>query len=310
MIHLGKGSSYGKIIVIGEHAVVHNKPAIALPFKGLETIVNIYKTNDEISIKSQHYNGYINNDSNKIKGIKTLVASLLKHFNNDFYGFHLEIISNNIAGRGLGSSAAVSVAIVKAFFNAFNSKYEDDDLIKFATLAEQIHHTNPSGLDVATLVYNEPIWYVKNKAFKRIDLNFKGSLLIIDSGLESQTKIAVEHVGKLYQEKYETTKTTFDEIERLTYKALEALLNNDFTSLEKTFIKGQKCLESLEISNDQITGIIKIANAIGIKGIKITGGGMGGCLIALANDHNEALKVKEKLLEKGIPNVWIHSMGE
>lgn len=310
MIHLGQASSYGKIIIIGEHAVVHNKPAIAFPFKGLITTADVYKTNDDITIESQHYNGYMKNGSYEIDGIKALLESLLKHFNKDFYGYHLKITSNNIAGRGLGSSAAVAVAIVKAVYNAFNTPYEDSDVIKFATLSEQVFHTNPSGLDVATLVYNEPIWYVRNEGFKKIDFNFKGTIIIIDSGINSQTKLAVEHVGKLYETDFNKIKKIFDEIENLTYQALNALTNNDFTLLENVFTNAQTSLEALEISNEAISEIIKVANELGIKGIKITGGGMGGCLIGVINNADEALLIKEQLHEKGITNVWLHSIGE
>ena len=90
---VGRGLACGKIILIGEHAVVYNKPAIAFPFNGLETRVEIFETNDEITIDSIHCNDYLNECSNTLYGIKELVKYLFKTFNMNPFGVHIKITS-------------------------------------------------------------------------------------------------------------------------------------------------------------------------------------------------------------------------
>lgn len=305
---LGIGTSGAKIILIGEHAVVHYKPAIAIPFNGLETKVEVFKSSDEITIDCMYHKGYLKDGDNIINGIKMLVERVLSTLKINNYGIHLKITSNIISQRGLGSSAAVSVAVVKALYDAFNKELKENILIDHAMYAEKIHHTNPSGLDVYTLVYQRPIWYVKNEGFKPLKLNLSATILIIDSGMMSQTRIAVEHVGKLYLENKENTQIIFDEIEKLTNKALIEIENNLINDLEETLYNGQKALKALEISNDTTDHIINKVNNKGIKGAKITGGGMGGCIIAVTKDHRLALKVQSELLNEGIPNVWLYQL--
>jgi len=307
---LGSAESFGKIILTGEHAVVYNRPAIAFPFKGLKTKVTIYETNDEITIESKHFNGYLDMSENHILGLKKIMLTLLDKFEKPRFGLHIKIESNNISGRGLGSSAAVSVALTKALYSAFKIKENDEEIYNYAMLAEEIHHTNPSGLDVATLVYNKPIWFVKGKAFSTVELNFKATILIIDIGMESQTKLAVEHVRSLYKRDENKINSIFDNIKEISFNARKALLNNDFISLEEALFNNQDNLVKLEVSNDRINEIIDFLRQKGIKGAKITGGGMGGCLIALVKDQKNALDVKKTLVDKGINNVWYYTIGE
>ena len=302
---LGVGSSNAKIILIGEHAVVYNKPAIALPFKGLETKVEIYQSNDEITISSNHYNGYLKNSSEKINSLYELIYKLLDDFKVDTFGLHFKITSNILADKGLGSSAAVAIALIKAFFAAFKLNLIDDILIEYAMFAERLHHTYPSGLDVYTLVYNKPIWYQKDKGFKAIDLKFDGAILVIDSKTMSKTKDTVNHVRNLYNKAQAKISLIFDQIEKLTYQAFEEIENNLLDELEETLSQAQKQLALLDLSNASIDAIIKKVNALGIKGAKITGAGQGGCIIAVTKDKELANKVKSSLVNEGY-NVWVY----
>ena len=302
---LGVGSSNAKIILIGEHAVVYNKPAIALPFKGLETKVEIYQSNDEITISSNHYNGYLKNSSEKINSLYELIYKLLDDFKIDTFGLHFKITSNILADKGLGSSAAVAIALIKAFFVAFKLNLTDDILIEYAMFAERLHHSYPSGLDVYTLVYNKPIWYQKDKGFKAIDLNFDGAILVIDSKTISKTKDTVNHVRNLYNKAQTKISLIFDQIEKLTYQAFEEIENNLLDDLEETLSQAQKQLALLDLSNASIDAIIKKVNALGIKGAKITGAGQGGCIIAVTKDKELANKVKSSLVNEGY-NVWVY----
>lgn len=302
---LGSGSSGAKIILTGEHAVVFGAKAIALPFNGVKTNIEVYESNDEITVESKFHTGYLKDGSHIILGFEKLVYHLLDLFKVKRYGLHFKVISNIESQRGMGSSAALSVALVKAMFNSFKKELSDNDLIKYSMFAEKIHHTNPSGLDVYTLVYQRPIAFVRNEGFKKIDINLDAKLIIIDTGVMSQTKLAVEAVGKLNVNNPTLTKKVFNNINEISRSAVSALENNDLLLLNNLMTKNQEELERLEVSNDTINKTILKAKSLGLTGLKLTGGGMGGCVISLSNDLDVIKNIKNEF-----KNVWTYNLGE
>ena len=309
MEKLGSGTSGAKIILVGEHAVVYGVPAIAVPFNGCLTTVEVFKTNEDLTIESRFHNGYLKDGSNTIFGMQQLVYYILDLLEMPKHGLHFKVTSTVEPQRGLGSSAALSVATTRALFNAFNKELSDDELIEHSMYAEKIHHTNPSGLDVLTIVKQKPVWFVRNEGFKVVDINFDGYLLIIDTKMMSQTKLAVEAVLSLKQKNPTLINKAFEEIKEVVVNSKKYLENNNIKELANAMKKNQAALETIGVSNATLEKTIADAYEFGILGAKLTGGGMGGCVIGITEDLVTAENIIKEFKLLNI-DVWLYRLGD
>ena len=107
-------TSNAKIILMGEHSVVYNQPAIALPIRNVKTTVKIQSIPGDIQIRSRYFNGFLNDIHSNLLGIKQLINQTLTTLGKPHYGLLLDIDSQIPAERGMGSSASTAVAIVRA----------------------------------------------------------------------------------------------------------------------------------------------------------------------------------------------------
>ena len=309
MEKLGSGTSGAKIILVGEHAVVYGVPAIAVPFNGCLTTVEVFKTNEDLTIESRFHNGYLKDGSNTIFGMQQLIYHILDLLEMPKHGLHFKVTSTVEPQRGLGSSAALSVATTRALFNAFNKELSDDELIEHSMYAEKIHHTNPSGLDVLTIVKQKPVWFVRNEGFKVVDINFDGYLLIIDTKMMSQTKLAVEAVLSLKQKNPTLINKAFEEIKEVVVNSKKYLENNNIKELANAMKKNQAALETIGVSNATLEKTIADAYEFGILGAKLTGGGMGGCVIGITEDLVIAENIIKEFKLLNI-DVWLYRLGD
>ncbi|WP_243673905.1 mevalonate kinase family protein [Lentilactobacillus kisonensis] len=165
------GTSYAKIIFFGEHSVVYGKPAIAIPVYSVNVTVAIKLISVGQTIHCRYFDGPISEMADNLKGIGVLIRQLLKSFNSPDLPFELTIQSKVPSERGMGSSAATAVALVRGFFNLFEKPLTRSRLLALADVEEQITHGNPSGLDAATASSEAPIWFVKNQINEQIEFH-------------------------------------------------------------------------------------------------------------------------------------------
>lgn len=293
----GIGKSHSKIILIGEHSVVYGYPAIAIPLRkiGIECIVEDAKN-------SFFYN--------KINTLSVAIFTALKHLKKENAKIKYKITSQIPQKRGMGSSAAVSIAAIRAIFDYFGKDLKDELLEKLVNTAEIVAHQTPSGLDAKTCLSDKAIKFIKNKEFSYIDLNLDAYLVIADTGIYGKTSEAIQSVKNLGSKADIPLKKLGD----LTDEMAKILTENSKSKSEmidkagKIMTKANTELGKLNITIEKTDLFVKTAIENGASGAKISGGGLGGCVIALAKNLEIVEKIKDGFTKCGAENIWVEKI--
>lgn len=298
----GIGKSHSKIILIGEHSVVYGYPAIAIPLKKIEIECTIEEA------KSNFF--YDETDT-----LSVAIFTALKYLKKENAKIKYKITSQIPQKRGMGSSAAVSIAAIRAIFNYFGENLEDELLEKLVNTAEIVAHKTPSGLDAKTCLSDKAIRFVKNKGFSYIDLNLDAYLVIADTGIYGNTGEAIQNVKNLGDK----AELSLKKLGRLTDEMTRILTGNSENKEEK--IRREKIskigeimtaanteLGKLNITIEKTELFVKTAIENGAAGAKISGGGLGGCVIALAENLEIMEKVKDGFTKCGAENIWVEKI--
>ena len=296
----GIGKSHSKIILIGEHSVVYGYPAIAIPLKKIEIECTIEEA------KSNFF--YDETDT-----LSVAIFTALKYLKKENVKIKYKITSQIPQKRGMGSSAAVSIAAIRAIFNYFRENLEDELLEKLVNTAEIVAHKTPSGLDAKTCLSDKAIRFVKNKGFSYIDLNLDAYLVIADTGIYGNTGEAIQNVKNLGSK----AELSLKKLGRLTDEMTRILTGNIENKKEKIkkiskigeiMTAANTELGKLNITIEKTELFVKTAIENGAAGAKISGGGLGGCVIALAENLEIMEKVKDGFTKCEAENIWVEKI--
>lgn len=303
------GYAHSKLILIGEHAVVYGNHAIAIPFP-LKVSSRIDESGGPITIESSIYTGCADNLPVKMKGIGECIKETLNYLNKPIKNLRIQIDSQIPIGRGLGSSAAIAVAVVRGLFAFYGQKLPKKELFSLVHIAEAYAHGKPSGIDMEAVSSKSPIWFQKGK--DTVSLKPKGPLYIVvaDTGHVGDTYTAVENVRKMYLSQGLMVKKSLMEIEKIANEAKEAFLKGDIYQLGELLNRNQKELMYLGVSNDELNRLIKTAINAGALGAKLTGGGLGGCIMAIAENIEKAKFIAEELVKKDALKSWYFNIED
>lgn len=298
------GKSNAKIILLGDHSVVYGQPAIALPLTSVNTTVTMTAVPTGQTIASRYFDGPIAQLNHHLAGVVKLIATLLARFEGENVPFHMAITSDLPAERGMGSSAAVDVAITRAMYRFFDRPLTREVLLDTVAIGEKITHGNPSGIDAATSSSAVPIWLIPHESTQQIPFHLSGYLVIADSGVKGQTGQAVAAVARRKTVFPQETDQQIARLGELSYAARECLATDQQQRLGQIMDQAQEQLVGLGVSSPELDRLISVARANGALGAKLTGGGMGGCLIALCDTATNAENVKQALLAAGATATW------
>ena len=287
----GRGVSHSKIILMGEHSVVYGYPAIAIPLKNIQIECIVERSRVP----------FFHNEKDTLS---TAVHTALKYLNRKNENIKYKVISDIPPKRGMGSSAAVSIAAIRGVFYYFNRKVDNTTLEKLVNEAEIIAHNTPSGLDAKTCLSDSAIKFIKNKGFKNIDMNLGAYLLIADTGIHGHTRDAIMNIKNMGNKAL----PMLEKLGKLTEETEKFIEKKDVVNIGKNMIFAHEELKMLGVSIEKSDILVKTAIAEGAYGAKMSGGGLGGCIIALMESREKTEMTAKKLMEKGAVNIWIEAL--
>lgn len=300
---IGIGHAHGKIILIGEHSVVYSQPAIALPFKGVQVSVKVTPS-EHMTIDCIYHQGLLEEAPSQLDNIKAVTLEVFKRLNKQ-QNFNIHIESTIPQERGMGSSAAVANATIAAIYDYYDEVLDKQTQFELAQVAEAISHGDPSGLDALITVSDKPLYFVKGQEIAELDIETKGYLIIGDTGEKGQTKLAVQALGQRKLENPQLVDELIYGLGRLAHSVKELLKGNDLYTIGSIMNKSQQYLSQMGISNSSLNNLITISNQSGSLGSKLTGGGWGGCMLALSDDLILAQQIEEALLKNNARQTWV-----
>jgi mevalonate kinase len=280
------GHAYGKVILLGEHAVVYGVPALAVGIDrgALAQARPIARGPSTLQIRGTRAVSTDETESDLARAFRDVLAAC------DYSApLHVDVSTDLPAGAGLGCSAALGVAIVRAV-EAFSGREGPiEQTIARAMAWERVFHGNPSGIDATVAATGGCRWFVRGGANEGLRLGASLSLAIGHTGLPSSTKGMVEGVARLRQRRPEVVAKAFEGIEALVRNARAALEVGDVRSLGKLFDLNQMLLSGLFVSSSEIEQLCDLARRAGALGAKLTGAGGGGCVAALCDGPADAV---------------------
>jgi len=281
----------GKIILLGEHAVVYGRPAIALPIP-LAVEAAIRKGGDGINVVIPRW-GVEQKVRVTNPGFTGIIAQMLEQLGLDKENMTIEVFPHIPRAMGLGGSSALAVAIIRAIDHAYKLGLNDGRINELAFECEKAAHGTPSGVDNTVATYGSPLYYQRRDEqplFSTVKLGQPLELVIGMTGKESLTADTVARVRASWQQYPERYETIFDQIGHLTMSASEAVKSGQLNELGELMNLCHGYLNALQLSTPELEEMIHVARQNGAVGAKLTGGGGGGSMIALCPDSSAPVK--------------------
>lgn len=287
---MGKGSAFGKTILIGDQFVLWEIPAIvsAISFETVAEVERIEGKGWILEDNRVEVPGY------KAKKKKQQIESLnriLEVVNIDVKETPIKITFGGtlLAGSGVGASAASCVSLARALNDEFNLGYTIDQINQVGWEGEHAYHGLPSGVDNTASTYGGLLFYqIKNgeKRFERISVPEPFEVVLGNSGVTSDTSTlrgaVMEQERKDPQLFATRLKTITDQASQMR-RGLEA---GDWAGVGATMTENHKILIDMGLSHQKLVYLCNMALEHGALGAKLTGGGRGGYMIALTPGKN------------------------
>jgi mevalonate kinase len=302
----------GKVILLGEHAVVYGRPAIAAPVwqtvataaikllpHGSGCTIVAHDLGETLRLHEQ--------GAEQPLALVTRLALAELGIEQD-PDWRIDLHSTIPIASGLGSGAALSTALVRAVFAQVGRAADPAIVSRLVYESERIYHGTPSGIDNTVIAFGTPIWFVRGQPPESFAPPLPFTLAIADSGIRSPTKETVGDVRRGWEQDPLRYEAIFNAIAAIVHGGRQAIASGDFDRLGHLMNENQALLVQLGVSSAPLELLIAAARAAGASGAKLSGGGRGGNVIALVKE-NRCAAVEAALLAAGALRVILTTIS-
>jgi len=286
-------SAPAKVILLGEHFVVHGAPALVMAIDRRVSVAANLRSDKQIYIKSEamELSGYFSTSGfqigegrsealKELEPIHMVIRRILNLSKRDT-GINVEIRSSVPIAVGLGSSASVSVATAAAVSRLLDVQVSKDEVFHIAYDAERLIHGSPSGVDPAISTYGGVLLYIKEKGITPLNIEVDVPLVIGNTGIARSTGEMVAKVHDLRRRYTSIVDPLIKSCGNLVEEAIKALGSGELGALGELMNINHAMLSAVGVSNESLDRLVYAARNAGALGAKLTGAGGGGCMIAL-----------------------------
>lgn len=297
-------SAPGKIILFGEHAVVYNRPAIAVPVEEVAAkaivIPDLHAATGRVRILAQDIG--LDSQLTDLPAEHPLAAAILSTASavgaSHIPACTVKVISTIPVAAGLGSGAAVTVAIVRALSAYLGHPLSDERVCQLAYEVEKFHHGTPSGIDNTVITYAKPVYFVKGEPIQQLHPISPFIIVIGDTGIQSPTSLTVGEVRNAWQQRRDEYEALFDSTWAIVDSARTAIEEGMIELLGPLMDANHSLLYKLGVSCPELDKLVQAARNAGALGAKLSGAGRGGNMIAMVT-ADSAARVAEALEQAG-----------
>lgn len=286
MIQKMAAYGYGKVILFGEHFVVHNLPGIA------GGITN--KTAGEAKA-SDKPGLYVIDDRPEVPGYKKSkheeflqsvenIRNAMPQVDWSKKGATVTISGDLVGASGVGASAAACVAIARAVSDLFHLGLDDTTINNIAFEGEKGYHGTPSGIDNTCSTYGTLVLFQRRpegNIMDKLSLDHKVEVVMANTGIPVDTKAVVGGVKERMEKDPAGYKRIFADYQLVFDRAMPALKKGDWALVGRLMDENQELLRKIGVSHPKLEDLIRTAKESGALGAKLTGGGAGGYMVAL-----------------------------
>ena len=309
----GTATAPAKIILFGEHAVVYGQPALAVPVPALRVSATISAATPSTGLTLQAVDlgqqWRVSTESaaatHPLERIALLTLQAIGQSPPDAL---LTVHSEIPIASGLGSGAAISAAIARALYLWFGLPPDLDQINGMVYLVEQDYHGTPSGIDNTVIVYEQPVYFRRGQPIERLRPARNVLLIIADTGVPASTMVSVGHVRQLITSDRARWMPVVEQIGAISMRARTALENGVLDEIGPLMNENHALLRPIGVSSADLDRLVDAARAPGAPGAKLSGGGMGGNMIALVTEDSRA-SVEQALRAAGAARV-LHTCVE
>jgi mevalonate kinase len=301
----------GKIILLGEHAVVYGQPAIAVPFRALQaTAMVAARDSAPVWIEAPDLERRYRLDAaSPGDPLALAVRNAAQRLRLPLHGLVITVRSTLPVASGLGSGAAVCTALVRALAEFAGQTLVPDEVSAIVYESEKLLHGTPSGIDNTVIAHDRPVFFIKGQGPLPLAVVRPYTFLVADTGVPSPTRHVVADVRAAATRQPERYQPLFAEI-GATVRAARALMTGEAEGeLGPLLTRNHALLRELEVSSEALDTLVVAAVSAGALGAKLSGGGRGGNMIALVDDDSVEA-VRAALQGSGAKAVYQTDFGD